>query len=40
MDQHQIIEKLKLDLQLRGYSKGTEKDYSQREVTEKPLVFR
>jgi len=30
MDQHQIIEKLKLDLQLRGYSKGTEKDYSQR----------
>lgn len=30
MDQHQIIERLKLDLQLRGYSKGTEKDYSER----------
>ena len=29
MDQHQILEKLKLDLQLRGYSKGTEKDYSE-----------
>lgn len=29
MDNQQFIEKLKLDLQLRGYSKGTEKDYSE-----------
>lgn len=30
MDQNQIIEKLKLDLKLRGYSKGTEKGYCER----------
>lgn len=30
MNHQPIIEKLKLDLQLRGYSKGTETDYSER----------
>jgi integrase/recombinase XerD len=29
MDQYQILEKLKIDLQLRGYSNGTVKDYGE-----------